>query len=101
MPLPGQGPYAHWKLRIDCACALTGAVHFLDALSRSRDISAWTGVFNDQLKLASPWTREASVKRYDADVIVSRVVYAGCCRRLACNIASTNIGRTDAQGLAW
>ena len=84
------------SLHIDCACALTGAVHFLDALSRSRDISAWAGVFNDQLQLASPWTREASVMRYDADVIVSRLVYAGCCRHVACGAASTNLGRTDA-----
>ena len=87
------------SLHIDCACALAGAVHFLEALSRTRDISTWASVFNDQLKLASPWTREASVKRYDADVIVSRLVYAGCCRHVACSIASTNVGRTDAQSL--
>ena len=42
------------SLHIDCACALTGAVHFLDALSCPRDISAWAGVFNDNLQLAGP-----------------------------------------------
>ena len=35
-------------------------MHFLAALSRSRDISAWAGMFNDQFQLASPWKREVS-----------------------------------------
>ena len=39
------------------------------------------------------------MKRYDAHVIVSRVVYAGCCWRI-CSIALANVGRTDAQSLA-
>ena len=85
---------------MDCACALTGAVHFLAALSRSRDISAWVGMFNDRLQLASPRKREVSRKRYDADVIVNHVVYAGCCWRIACSISLTTVGRTDAQSLA-
>ena len=39
------------------------------------------------------------MKRYDAHVIVSRVIYAGCCWRI-CSIALANVGRTDAQSLA-
>ena len=57
-------------------------------------------MFNDQFQLASPWKREVSVKRYDADVIVNHAVYAGCCWRIACSISLTTVGRTDAQSLA-
>ena len=57
-------------------------------------------MFNDRLQLASPRKREVSVKRYDADVIVNHVVYAGCCWRIACSISLTTVGRTDAQSLA-
>ncbi len=57
------------SLHIDCACALTGAVHFLDTLSRSRDIYAWAGMFNtDSNSLAR------GMERHDADVLVNRVV---------------------------
>ena len=72
---PGEGEATLGQaLHIDCACALTGAVHFLDTLSRSRDISAWAGMFNDRLQLASRWAREVSMERHDADVLVNRVV---------------------------
>ena len=57
-------------------------------------------MFNDRLQLASPRKREVSRKRYDADVIVNHVVYAGCCWRIACSISLTTVGRTDAQSLA-
>ena len=87
------------SLHIDCACALAGAVHFLEALSRTRDISTWASVFNDQLKLASPWTREASVKRYDADVIVIRVVYAGCCWRRAVQAVRERLAQVRSSSL--
>ena len=75
-------------------------MHFLAALSRSRDISAWVGMFNDRLQLASPRKREVSRKRYDADVIVNHVVYAGCCWRIACSIALTIVRRADAHRFA-
>ena len=87
------------SLHIDCACALAGAVHFLEALSRTRDISTWASVFNDQLKLASPWTREASVKRYDADVIVIHVVYAGCCWRRAVQAVRERLAQVRSSSL--
>ena len=83
-----------------CLRASAVTVHFLAALSRSRDISAWVGMFNDRLQLASPRKREVSRKRYDADVIVNHVVYAGCSWRIAFSIALTTVGRADAQSLA-
>ena len=62
-------------------------------------------MFNDRLQLASPRKREVSRKRYDADVIVNRVILdTWCCWprcwRIACSIALTTVGRADAQSLA-
>ena len=71
-PLPRKVHMPRERGATRCLRASAVTVHFLAAPSRSRDISAWAGMFNDQFQLASPWKREVS---YDYHRFVIRLSY--------------------------
>ena len=77
------------------------AAHFLATLPRLQHVTARTGMFNDQLQLASQWSRGASVERHDTEILVKQAVCARCYWRIARRIVLTSISRAHAHGFPW